>query len=245
MNLIIDQGNTCVKIAVYSKDELIVRLIEKEIQPAKIKSILKEYKTINKAILSSLTSLNPEIMELLEGSTDYFINLDPGTPIPITNNYSTRDTLGYDRIANAVGAHTIFPENNVLVVDAGTAITFDLVTAAGEFAGGNISPGMSLRFKALNHFTSKLPLVEKNDKFPMLGKTTHDAVLSGVITSVILEIDGYINKLKEEYPDLQIVLTGGDADFFVKKLKNMIFVDLNITLSGLNRILEYNTEKKL
>lgn len=242
MNLIIDQGNTDIKTAVFSEGRIVDRSVQKKLRIGKIEKILTQYKKIDNCIVSSVALFDDDAKKFLMDAVSNFIMLDENTPLPLKNNYKTKETLGCDRLANAAGAHTIFPGSDVLVVDTGTAITYDLVTAGGEFMGGNISPGLNLRFKTLHKYTYKLPLVEKSDMFPDLGLTTQDAVLSGVMSSVIFEIDGYINMLKELYPGLKTVLTGGDLYFFVKKLKNTIFVDQNITLSGLNRILEYNAK---
>jgi type III pantothenate kinase len=241
MNLVIDQGNTVVKFAVFSGSKLIKRYIEKDLKLEILRRIFREFPSIERSILSSVASYDEDIHGFLISSS-HFINLDSLTPIPIINNYSTKDTLGYDRIASAIGAHTILPFNNVLVIDAGTAITIDLITSEGVFIGGNISPGLDLRFMALNQFTKKLPLVKKQEEFELLGTSTHDAILSGVLNAVIFELDGYISELKIKYPDLKTVLTGGDMNYFVEKLKNIIFVDSNLNLSGLNRILEYNAK---
>ena len=240
MNLVIDQGNTNVKFAVFSDGDIIERRTEGELGIETISKLLKDFPEISRSILSSSGRYSEEIPDYLTLSVPDFIILNSMTPLPIVNNYQTKGTLGYDRIADAVGAHTIFPANNVLVVDAGTAITFDLVTSTGVYMGGNISPGLDLRFKALNLFTEKLPLVEKSRNFSLLGKNTHEAILSGVLNAVVFEIDGYISELKEIYSDLKVVLTGGDINFFVKNLKNIIFVDSNLNLTGLNRILEFN-----
>ena len=241
MNLVIDQGNTLVKLAVYSDGELISHFSEKELNLDILRKIFIEFPAVKRTILSSVGIFGEEIPRFLN-SISYFIKLDSKTPLPIINKYSTKDTLGYDRIANAVGAHTIYPSANVLVIDAGTAITFDLITAQGEFFGGNISPGLNLRFKSLNQFTKKLPLVEKQDDFELIGTSTKGAILSGVMNAVIFEVDGYISELKMKFPDIKIVLTGGDINYFVKKLKNTIFVDSNLNLSGLNQILEFNAK---
>ena len=241
MNLVIDQGNTVVKFAVFSDGELIKRFVENDLKLEILQRIFGEFPSIDKSILSSVSEYYENIPLFLT-SASHFIKLDSRTPIPIINNYSTKDTLGYDRIASAVGAHTIFPLTNVLVIDAGTAITIDLITTKGVFMGGNISPGLDLRFKSLNQFTKKLPLIKKKEEFELLGSTTNDAILSGVMNAVIFELDGYITELKNKYPDLKTVLTGGDMNFFAEKLKNVIFVDSNLNLSGLNRILEYNAK---
>jgi len=241
MNLVIDQGNTVVKFAVYSDRELIKRIVEKDMNLEILQRIFVEFPSIKNSILSSVALYDEDIPSFLT-SASHFIKLDSRTPIPIINNYSTKDTLGYDRIASAIGAHTIYPFANVLVIDAGTAITIDLITAKGVFMGGNISPGLDLRFRALNQFTKKLPLINKQVEFELLGTSTQDAILSGVMNAVIFELDGYITELKKKYTDLKAVLTGGDINFFAEKLKNVIFVDSNLNLSGLNRILEYNAK---
>ena len=143
-------------------------------------------------------------------------------------------------MAAAVGANNIFPHTNVLVVDCGTAITIDFVSAIGRFEGGNISLGLNTRFKALSSFTSKLPLVDIADGYPLIGKNTTDAIRAGVLNSTIFELDTYIELFSGLYPDLKVIFTGGDAFFFDGKLKNTIFVVPNLVVQGLNRILEYN-----
>ena len=240
MNLVIDQGNTVSKLAVFHAGEMIARIVEPVLNTKILQSIFGEFPEISKGILSSVSMYPDDISGLLNHKLNPFIILNSGTPLPIINKYSTKKTLGYDRIADAVGAFSIFPGCNILVIDAGTAITIDLVTAGGEFYGGNISPGIDLRFKALHENTKKLPMVEKNEEYPFLGKTTEKAILAGVLNGITFELDGYIDKLKTQYPDLKIILTGGDTKYFDKKLKNSIFANLNLNLSGLNRILEYN-----
>jgi type III pantothenate kinase len=148
-----------------------------------------------------------------------------------------------DRLAAAVGARELFPDRDLLVIDAGTAITLDLIEANGTFSGGNISPGLRSRFRALHEFTQKLPLIEESDQWPLIGQSTEEAIRAGVINGIIFELDGMIDQLKKKYPNIQPVLTGGDAGFFERRLKNPIFVKFEITLIGLNRILEYNVEK--
>jgi type III pantothenate kinase len=145
-----------------------------------------------------------------------------------------------------VGAYTICPEKNVLVIDAGTAITYDIVTAKGEFLGGNISQGVDIRFKSLNKYTSRLPLLERpEDTPPLLGSSTLEAIQSGIVNGLLFEMDGFIEAMSKEHPKLQVVLTGGDAKYFVGKLKNSIFVDPNLNLLGLNRILEHNADREI
>jgi type III pantothenate kinase len=244
MNIVIDQGNTVGKLAVFNAGEMLMRFVETELSTEILHSIFEKYPQITHGILSSVAKYNPDIPAFLFKKLKTFIILSSETPLPIKNKYFTKDSLGYDRIADAVGAFSNFPGVNVLVIDAGTAITIDLLTAKGEFYGGNISPGLDLRLRALHDFTKKLPKVEKKSEFPLLGKTTEEAILAGVLNGVIFELDGYIDTLKAQYPDLKIIFTGGDTKYFDKKLKNSIFADSFLNLTGLNRILEYNVENK-
>jgi type III pantothenate kinase len=164
--------------------------------------------------------------------------------MPVVSLYKTPETLGLDRLAAAIGAHGLFPDEDLLVIDAGTAITFDLIERNGTFAGGNISPGLRIRFRALHEFTKKLPLIEASDDFQVIGQSTEEAIRAGVINGMVFEIDGTIDLIRKKIPEIRPVLTGGDAHFFERRLKNPIFVKFEVTLIGLNRILEYNVEKQ-
>ena len=175
---------------------------------------------------------------------DRFVELDHLTELPIENLYETPETLGKDRIAAAVGANELFPDQNLLIIDAGTAITYDLVSEKNQFIGGNISPGLEMRFKALNHFTGKLPLVNYSDDFETVGRNTIDAIRAGVQNGILFEIAQTIDLFNRNYQNLHIIMTGGDSYFFDKKLNYSIFVNFNLTLIGLNRILEHNAKKK-
>ena len=155
---------------------------------------------------------------------------------------SIESTDPHDRIAAAVGAWARFPGSDLLVIDAGTAITIDLVRADHTYLGGNISPGTSMRFRALHEFTANLPLVKTEGRPGMMGEDTGSAIRSGVVRGIVFELQGYINEQKIRYPDLKVVMTGGDAKIFEKMLKNTIFVDSNLNLYGLQRILEYNAD---
>ncbi len=197
------------------------------------------------AIISSVVNYSREIIDYLSNLYGTCIELNHSTPIPLENRYQTPDTLGYDRIAAAVGAYTICPGKNVLVIDAGTAITYDIVTSGGEFLGGNISPGLEIRFKSLNKYTNRLPHLERPEEIPpLVGSSTREAIQSGVVNGLLFEMDGFIGAISQNYPKLQVVLTGGDAKYFVGKLKSSIFVDPNLNLIGLNRILEHNAERE-
>ena len=208
-----------------------------------LKMLKDEHPQLTQAILSSVKPVDAEILKYLSKNFDLFIELDHQTELPIENLYQTPETLGKDRLAAAVGANELFPDQNLLIIDAGTAITYDLVSEKNQFVGGNISPGLQMRFKALNHFTGKLPLVSYSDEFQTIGKNTTDAIRSGVQNGILYEIAQTIELFNKNYQNLQIVMTGGDSIFFDKKLNYSIFVHFNITLIGLNRILEHNAKK--
>ena len=242
MNLVIDIGNSRIKLALFNERDLMFNVPLDELKPEQIRILLDEHQDLNKVIVSSVRDYPTELRTFFENSFEYFIELDANTPVPIVNKYETPETLGKDRLAAAVGATEIFPGQNVLVIDAGTAITYEIVTADNEYLGGNISPGLETRFKSLQHFTGKLPLVKPSDHFEMVGKTTETAIRNGVQLGLLFEVQQYIDYFNTIYENLQIIITGGDAKFFDKKLKNSIFVHFNLTLIGLNRILEYNVK---
>jgi len=245
MNLVLDLGNTSGKIAVCEGTEVIESAGYAKITSREISYFQSCYSELKGAIVSSVVNHSREIVDYLGNLFNLCIELNNSTPIPVTNRYQTPETLGYDRIAAVVGAHTIFPAKDVLVIDAGTAITYDLVTSKGEFSGGNIAPGMEMRFKALHKFTNRLPLIDPPETdINLIGTSTAEAIQSGVINGIRLEMDGIIASLINEYPKLQVVITGGDAKYFEKKLKSSIFVNLNLNLIGLNRILDYNAGEK-
>ncbi|MCC8154788.1 MAG: type III pantothenate kinase [Tannerellaceae bacterium] len=242
MNLIIEQGNTSTKVALFTKDgDLFTSFVFKEFNKLSLLPVLDAYQPVY-GILSSVTTIDPVIVSLLEKKLQYFMILDETASLPITIGYETPETLGKDRIAAVVGACFLKPARDILVIDAGTAITYELVEASGLYRGGNISPGMSTRFKALHTFTSKLPLVEESDEIPLIGTSTLTALQAGVVNGIIFEMDGYINELREKYPELFVFLTGGHSFYFERRLKNSIFANINLVLTGLNRILESNVE---
>ena len=209
-----------------------------------IKMLLDEHPQLKKVILSSVKPSDEELKHFLAENFDQFLELDHHTELPIGNLYETPETLGKDRIAAAVGANELFPDQNLLIIDAGTAITYDLVSEKNQFIGGNISPGLEMRFKALNQFTGKLPLVGYQDDFEPIGRNTTEAIRAGVQNGLIYEIGQTIALFNRNYQNLQIIMTGGDSNFFDRKLNYSIFVHFNLTLIGLNRILEHNAEKK-
>ena len=244
LNLVIDIGNTRTKIALFNQHDLMFNVPIEHLTVNHLKMLKDEYVQLDKAILSSVKKVDDEVLQFLHEQFRYFIELDHQTKLPLVNLYETPETLGKDRLAAAVGANELFPDQNILIIDAGTAITYDLVSENNEFLGGNISPGMKMRYKALNQFTGKLPLVEYSDDFELVGGNTVDAIRAGVQNGIVYEMNGTIDSFNRIYENLQIVMTGGDSIFFDEILNYTIFVHFNLTLIGLNRILEHNAEKK-
>ena len=196
------------------------------------------------AIVSSTRGDAEPVAATLRGRVPRVVAFTPLTPVPVRNGYATPATLGCDRLAAAVGAAALFPGRNVLVVDLGTAVTFDLVTADATYRGGCISPGMALRFKSLHEHTARLPLCEARDGECLVGSATQDAVTYGVVNSLTFEIEGYIARMEALYADLCVIFTGGDANFFAKRIKNTIFANCNPVFRGLERILEYDASEE-
>ena len=238
MNLVIDRGNSTAKVGVFSDETLLYSTVFEKFGRGEVVSLLKEF-GISKAILSSVIDIERELVDYLDGVFEKFILLDEKTPLPIENLYKTPETLGKDRIAACVGANYLKPDTNLLVIDAGTAVTYDVVNAKNQYVGGNISPGLEMRNRALHTFTQKLPLIEMKDTVPMLGATTDEALLAGIVNGLIYEMEGYISSVSSVYPNLSIFLTGGDTFYFERKLKSPIFANQNILLTGLNRILNF------
>ena len=245
MNLIIEQGNTLTKIALFEEGQLAHTYAYKNtvFEPSLVEALLERHPCAY-GILSTVIERDERLLALLQAKLATFFVLDEGMALPIRIGYATPHTLGKDRIAAVVGAQCLQPSRNVLVVDAGTAITYELLEASGLYVGGNISPGMTTRFRALHHFTQKLPLVSEPEEVPWVGVSTESAIQAGVVNGIVLEMDGYIDRLRLKYPGLLVFLTGGHSFYFERRLKNRIFADINLVLIGLNRILEYNVENK-
>jgi type III pantothenate kinase len=288
LNLTIDIGNTSAKAALFDKGQLIESFPTFNFQ-------LSTFNYDNAIIVSTRGEV-PEIEQVVRERAARFIRFDRNTPVPLKNLYGTPETLGYDRLAAAVGAHVLFPDDNVLTVDFGTAITYDVVTAAGEFLGGNIAPGAAMRFRALHEMTASLPLCELSGnlaepprplrvhpstggepsaraacvssltqcrlspqaveascegdnilptrtinllpEFP--GRTTREAIEGGVVTGIVAETEYYIGLVKRKFGQVKIIFTGGDADYFVRRVNFPIFATSELVFYGLNAILEHN-----
>jgi len=242
MNLVIDIGNTLTKIAVFEGRQMQAFTRIESFDGGRLRQFLTEYALPGACIVSSVSANPAEITRILGADFPVFI-FDQTTLLPFRNRYSTPETLGKDRLAGIAAAFDIFPRQDVLVVDAGTAITFDLLTSDGEYLGGAISPGIRMRYKALHTFTGRLPLLEMEESTSMIGNNTNESIHSGVLNGVVFEVDGFIQRYLQEYPSIQIILTGGDYNYFDKRLKVKTFAAPNLVLEGLNFILNYNLEK--
>jgi type III pantothenate kinase len=239
MNICIDIGNTLTKAAVFEGDALIHFSGVAEFGLSELHEIIKNYPAEN-AIISSVGMNDPQFFKEIESLFKKVVFLGSNTRIPIENHYHTPETLGKDRLAAVVGANSLHPGRNILVIDAGSAITFDFINAAGEYKGGNIAPGLTMRFRALHEFTQRLPMLGPAGDMPVLGRNTSEAIIAGVQNSMVFETDAYISELTKVHDRLITLITGGDAKFFDNKLKNTIFVIPNLVLIGLNRILNFN-----
>ncbi len=206
------------------------------------RKILNDRK-VQRAIVASVVNNYKKLVNQLTEKSN-LLEFTSATPVPLKNVYKSMHTLGSDRLAAAVSASQQFPNEDTLAIDAGTCIKYDFTNSQGEYLGGGISPGIDMRFKALNNFTDRLPLVSRNEDFDQLiGTNSHESILSGVQTSVVAEVEGIIAMYKEKYHNVKVILTGGDTAFFENRLKKPIFAAPFLILKGLNAILEYNNAK--
>jgi type III pantothenate kinase len=232
-NLVIDEGNTRIKVARFNRNELLeVRVFKSR------EDVLAWVSTLPiEALILSTVQATVWDMNKLE-TIPFILELNTSTPLPIQIPYST---MGTDRIASACGASVLYPSNTCLVFDTGTCLTHSILTSEKKLLGGSISPGLQMRFKALHHFTGRLPLIDKSQDLPeTTGKNTPEAIQSGVILGMVAEISYIIQHYHTKHPDLIVLMTGGDATYFEKTLKEPIFVLPELTLIGLNSILQHN-----
>ena len=240
MNLIVDIGNTSTKLAVFDGN---IKLSQSRLNELSCEELEKELRGIRaqKAIVSSVKKIPLIISELFFSNIPYVHLLSYKSRLPFKIEYDTPETLGSDRIAAVAGAFSLFPRSEVLIVDAGTALTFEFLSA-DIYRGGTISPGLTMRFKALNKFTDRLPLVSPKDNYSFPGQNTTDAITAGVITGVVYEINEYIRTFENKHSDFNIILTGGDSEFLKDKINFQITYLPDIVIDGLNYILEYNAK---
>ncbi len=240
MNLVIDIGNSRIKLAVFRSWEMIYHdLIDRDDFIFTIKKLQHDFPEIENLLVSAVGKMEEGWQEFLENNFRT-INFSNDLRLPFKNLYETKSTLGADRIALVAAAHHHFIGKNVLVIDAGTCITYDFLNQDGEYLGGAISPGINMRLKALHTFTEKLPLIVASGDSTFLGKSTEKAMRSGAVLGTALEIDGFIALYKKNFENLTVILTGGDRLLLSKTIKNSIFAPSNFLSEGLNVILEFN-----
>ena len=243
MNLIFDIGNTATKMALYDGYEKITSLRTKLFSCDRLQEIFSTYfDKIDKAIVSTVRDTPDFIIDLATHGIQYVHVLSHKTRLPFKNEYETPETLGTDRIAAVAGAYHLYPGRNVLIIDAGSAVTYDYLFGK-TYKGGNISPGLSMRFRALHRFTGKLPLGSTLEKYNSPGKNTLEAVTAGVTDGLIFEINEYIRMFEEKNIDFMVILTGGDSGYLKDRISHKINYQPDLVLTGLNHILEYNAKQ--
>lgn len=240
INLVIDIGNTRAKLAVFEEQELMKIISLEKVETDLLRGILDSYGPRN-AIISSVKNKSSDIIDILRSGTENFIEFNKETKIPITTDYQTLHTLGTDRLALATGAFFKYPGKPCLIIGAGTCITYDYIDEKGIYKGGAISPGLEMRFKAIHHFTDKLPLLALDDNFNTItGRTTTESILSGVQIGAVKEINGVLEEYVMLNKNLKSILCGGNTNYLYKKVKNLTFAEQNFLLYSLNKILIFN-----
>ena len=248
MNLCIDQGNSRTKVALMTDEgKMVKHLIYKSFSSADVERLFDLY-DITDSIISSVVDIEAAVVNTLHRRSQHFVLFDHNTPVPIINRYDTPETLGQDRLAAAVGAKTLCPEENLLIIDAGSAITYDFVSEEGEYMGGNIAPGVKMRLTMLQRMTKKLPLVEveENELIPLFGTNTRDAIAAGVVRGIAYEVIGYMRTLAEKVPHFRTFVTGGHAPYILNNVrssrseKRELRHEKYLVLIGLNEILRFN-----
>jgi type III pantothenate kinase len=242
MLLAVDVGNTRIKVAVFEDGIVLQRFVfpESELQK-NILIILKKFEKLTDLVVASVGNIEKSAFLYFEKELKiHFISNED--PFPFTNGYATPKTLGIDRMVLAAGATLQFPNQNRLVIDAGTCITYDFIDASDTYLGGAISPGIRLRYESLHNYTAKLPLLTLEDPEDLIGKSTSGSIHSGVVNGLAYEIDGFIEEYRARYSNFIIILTGGDTDFLAKRLKNTIFANSNFLLESLNQTFQYKID---
>ncbi len=236
MNLVIDIGNTQLKYGLFDQGHHVFHEAVSASEWRSLEQKLSSY-LIDAVIISTVAGFPEGLLSFLKTIADPIV-LDEKLPVPILNAYASPQTLGRDRLANACAALALFPGEPVLIIDAGTCLKFDFVDEDETYHGGAISPGLYMRFRALHSDTIQLPLLEPVAHPALIGRDTRSSILSGVVNGMIAEIDGVAEQYQLLYPRLRLVMTGGDAGFFLNQLKSRIFAAPNLTLIGLNAILD-------
>ncbi len=243
MNLVVDIGNTRTKIAFFENNELVEKAILDNGSLGELSAAISEQPL--DGVIFSATGKDTEGVENFLSHHYPFVKFDHTTPIPIKNKYKTPETLGKDRLAAAVAAKMLFPKDNCLVIDAGTCLTYNFVTANSQFIGGNVSPGLTMRLKAMHHFTAKLPEIERNTEgvefMDIIGTSTETALRIGAQVGVLAEIEGFHARFLQQFGKLKTLLTGGDGEFIMKHIAiSERYFERHLVFQGLNQILNFN-----
>ena len=244
MKTAIDIGNTNVKAGFFEKNGL-SELLRFPSQPwSNFYQHLGSLETFGKCILSSVIPIPEHIIHYILNKSSNFIVLSSQTPLPFHNDYKSRVTLGSDRLSLVAGAMRYFPDQDIIIVNAGTCITYSLITSKHRFKGGAISPGLRMRLEALHKFTASLPLIDPAPEVELIGTTTERSILSGGVKGIVFEIEGYIAALQKKYKQIRIILSGGDARYLAEQLTLKPEILPDLALTGLIEILDFNVKKK-
>lgn len=242
MNLIIDIGNTRTKIAIIEEGNIVNKFVEERLTVKMLLELKKQY-NIEAVIVSTVKQIiDTVLLKIINEWQIPFIELSHLTSLPIQNEYQTPETLGRDRLAAVVGASQIYPNENCLVIDAGTCITYDFITADNRYLGGSISPGLAMRYRAMHEFTAALPLLNKQRLNTFVGYNTVTSMQTGVDVGLSFEVQGFIQEYFYKFGQIKVIMTGGDAEYLASQVKNKIFVSPNLVLIGLYKILTYNAK---
>ncbi len=240
MNLVLDIGNSSTKYAVFQNGAALhVESSAPELFVSRVKGLFSRYPGIGHTLISSVGRLDANQRDVVALFSPVHL-LSKDSKLPFRNSYASPQTLGADRLALAAAAFYHNPRGNSLVIDMGSCITYEMVNDSGEYMGGAISPGLRMRYRAIHEQTAHLPLLEPAELHDFIGNDTQSCMHSGAINGMAREVDGTIEQYRSRFQDLTVILTGGDAHFFVKRLKNTIFANPNFLLEGLNHLLEYN-----
>lgn len=239
MLLAVDVGNTRIKVAVFENDSLLWQdvFLTQEAEK-KIKNIFEKFPKIVSSVFSAVGKLEDSVVKLLADKSKLTV-ISSETHFPFENKYETPKTLGVDRMVLASGATLLYPNQNRLVIDVGTCITYDFINAENQYLGGAISPGFRLRYESLHNYTAKLPLLTMEQPKDYIGNSTQKSIHSGVVNGIANEIEGFVNRYRQEYQHLTVILTGGDALFLAENIKNTIFANPNFLLESLNHLHNY------
>jgi type III pantothenate kinase len=238
MHLILDIGNTNVKYHLFDQEECIMSATVDSIELV-AGQILLDFPALSHVIFSDVRGIMTKVKLQLIFPQLHVVEIK-SLLFPFVSQYATPTTLGDDRISLIAAASKKYPQQNCLIIDAGTCLTYDFLSQEGTFLGGAISPGLQMRFKSLKHFTGKLPLVQPQSSFSLFGDSTETSINNGVMAGIVHEIEGQINTYQEKYPSLTVILTGGDALHLSKSVKNTIFAEPNFLAEGMNYLLDYN-----